>query len=287
MNINEYFSLSNIDNLKMPVLISIPHAGRLYPEALFENLRLPRSALLRLEDRYADLLGRTAISSCVPMISANIARAWIDLNRDELDLDVEMVKGASSKESRAPGVKQRGGLGLIPRRLIGMGDLWRERLTMADVQKRIDAYHRPYHTQISKILAQMHQRFGVAILLDLHSMPPVPKPPYDSAPDFVIGDQFGSSASSRYSEYLVEQIKGQGFAASLNNPYAGDYILRAHGKPRGNIHAIQLEVDRTLYLDADLREPNDKVSAISDLIARLVFGLVNETSGRAELLAAE
>jgi N-formylglutamate amidohydrolase len=284
---NEGFSLYNLDNIKMPVLVSVPHAGRFYPDAVFQNLRLPPDTLVRLEDRYADLLARGAIAAQVPVISANIARAWIDLNRDENDLDADMVEDIDREGRPAPGAKQRGGLGLIPRRLAGVGDLWRGRLMMDDVTQRIEAYHQPYHAQISQILTQMQCIYGVAILLDLHSMPPVPTLSSEKAHDFVIGDQFGRSATSRFSEYIIEQIRGQGFVAKLNNPYAGDYILRAHGNTRCNIHAIQLEVDRTLYLDAKLREPNGNVNMVSDLIARLVIGLAGEALGSRDLLAAE
>jgi N-formylglutamate amidohydrolase len=283
----EAFSLHNIEQLAMPVLVSIPHAGRFYPGDIFHNLRLPADALVRLEDRYADLLARDCIAAFAPVIVANVARAWIDLNRDENDLDIDMVEGADLSNRPAPGVKQRGGLGLIPRRLAGSGDIWRQRIAMEDVTQRIDTFHRPYHAHVSQILARMHRQFGIAILLDLHSMPPVIASGYEAAPDFVIGDQFGRSASSRFSEYLMEQIKAHGYNVNLNNPYAGDHMLRAHGNAKGPVHAIQLEVDRSLYLDCLLREPNDGIHKISQLIGSLVQGLAQEAIGKSGLLAAE
>ncbi len=289
MNLTEHecFNLHNADYLTMPVLVSIPHAGRFYPSALFDNLRLPPDALVRLEDRYADLLARDAVAAGATAIAANVARAWIDLNRDEQDLDAEMIDGLDRSNRPAPGVKQRGGLGLIPRRLSGLGDLWRNRISAGDVAQRIDTFHRPYHSQVSAILAQMHRLFGTAILLDLHSMPPVPVAAHETPPDFVIGDQFGRSASSRYSEFLVDQIRARGFNVNLNNPYAGDHMLRLHGNVRGGIHAIQLEVDRTLYLQPGLREPNSSLPQIAQFIANLVQGLANEAMGGTQLLAAE
>ncbi len=284
---NEGFCLHNVDNLTVPVLVSVPHAGRYYPDALFDNLRLPAETLVRLEDRYADLLARSAIAASVPVIIANIARAWIDLNRDEQDLDADMVDGIDRRNVQAPGAKQRGGLGLIPRRLAGVGDLWRKRIALADVAQRIESFHRPYHSEVSRILAQMQHKFGVAILLDLHSMPPVPAAGHDIAPDFVIGDQHGRSASSRYSEYVVEQIRAHGFNVNLNNPYAGDHMLRQHGNGRGAVHAIQIEVDRTLYLQPNLREPSEALPRIAQIIAGLVQGLAGEAMGNSDLLAAE
>jgi N-formylglutamate amidohydrolase len=281
------FKGHNLSQLTVPVLVSVPHAGRYYPSALFENLRLSPESLLRLEDRYADLLVRDAAAASVPTIIAQCARAWIDLNRDEQDLDADMVVGLDRRGQPAPGAKQRGGLGLIPRRLIGAGDIWRGPIALSDVDQRIAVYHRPYHAQVSDILSQMHNQFGIAILLDLHSMPPISETAGCPPPDFVIGDRFGRSASSRFSEYLMMRIKAHGFKVNLNNPYAGDHMLRRHGDPNKNIHALQLEIDRTLYLDSALREPSKDLPNMVQLIANIVRGLADEALGQTLSLAAE
>jgi N-formylglutamate amidohydrolase len=281
------FALFGTDDPKTPVLVSVPHAGRDYPEEIFAALRLPRASLVRLEDRYADLLARNIIAEASPAIVAHRARAWIDLNRDERDLDLEMVSGAVKANYPTPGAKQRGGLGLIPRRLSGEGDLWKGRFPIAEIDRRIVNFHRPYHTQIGEILGRMRDRFGVAILLDLHSMPPILQTHPVPAPSFVIGDHFGKSAASRYSELLVGHIRRHGFAAALNHPYSGDHMLRRHGKPEDNIHALQIEVDRSLYLDSDLREPGAGVAMVSRLIGQLVAILADESSGSNILIAAE
>jgi N-formylglutamate amidohydrolase len=280
------FVTYNNDNPAIPILLSVPHAGRDYPSAIFDNLRLPPEILVRLEDRYADILTRKAIAQGVPTIIATRARAWIDLNRDEQDIDVAMVDGINAADFPVPSAKQRGGLGLIPRRLAGAGDIWKNRLKADDLVQRIESFHRPYHKQLSDMLMAMRDRFGVALLLDLHSMPPVG----DAAgapPRFVIGDLFGKSASGSYSDLALAYFREHGFAADLNYPYSGDYILRRHAKPRGNIHAIQLEVDRSLYLDEFLREPTIAAERISGLIAELINALADATSGQQALIAAE
>lgn len=271
----------------VPVLLSVPHAGRDYPTEIFEALRLPPAALVRLEDRYADLLTRRCVQLGHPVIMAHRARAWIDLNRDEQDIDVEMVQGALRADYPAPGVKQRGGLGLIPRRLSGDGDLWKHQFTLDDVRHRISSFHQPYHLAITDVLERMRQRFGVAILLDLHSMPPIRNAGVGPAPQFVIGDRFGKSAASQYAELLLARLQAQGFSAALNHPYAGEYILRRHARPRLNIHAIQLEVDRSLYLDPDLRQPGAGLERLNALISALVAALTDEALGSATLIAAE
>jgi N-formylglutamate amidohydrolase len=273
--------------MSVPVLLSVPHAGRDYPAGVFDALRVPPASLVRLEDRYADLLVRRSVQFGHPVILAHRARAWIDLNRDEQDIDVEMVQGARRADYPPPGVKQRGGLGLVPRRLSGEGDLWGRQFTLDDINDRIAAFHRPYHQAVSNILENMRQKFGVAILLDVHSMPPLHNPATGAGPQFVIGDRFGKSASSQYAELLMSRLQGHGFTAALNHPYAGDYILRRHAKPRANIHAIQLEVDRSLYLDTDLRQPGPGIERLQLLISGLLEALADEALGSPSLIAAE
>jgi N-formylglutamate amidohydrolase len=271
----------------VPVLLSVPHAGRDYPSELFDALRLPPAALLRLEDRYADVLTRRCVQLGYPVIVAQRARAWIDLNRDEQDIDTEMVQGARRSDYPAPGVKQRGGLGLIPRRLSGEGELWKRQFTLYEVQHRISSFHRPYHEAVADILEQMRRRFGVAILLDLHSMPPIRGAVSGPVAQFVVGDRFGKSAASRYAELLMTRLQAQGHNAALNHPYPGAYILRRHARPRANIHAIQLEVDRSLYLDPDLRHPGAGFDRMNNMISALVLALADEALGSANLIAAE
>lgn len=271
----------------VPVLLSVPHAGRDYPSELFDALRLPPASLVRLEDRYADLLTRHCVQLGHPVIRAHRARAWIDLNRDEQDIDTEMVQGALRSDYPAPGEKQRGGLGLIPRRLSGEGELWKRQFTLDEVQHRILSFHRPYHQAIADALERMRQQFGVAILLDLHSMPPIRGATVGPEPQFVVGDRFGKSAASRYAELLIARLQASGFNAALNHPYAGAYILRRHARPRANIHAIQLEVDRSLYLDPDLRQPGAGLDRMNAIVSALVSALANEALGSATLIAAE
>ncbi len=281
------FAVHNVAPLNIPVLVSVPHAGRDYPEEIFASLRLPPASLLRLEDRYADLLTRDLVSDGAPTIIAHRARAWIDLNRDERDVDIEMVSGQNGHDYPTPSAKQRGGLGLIPRRLAGEGDIWQRQLTMAELDARISDCHRPYHAMVAQTLSAMRDKFGVAILLDLHSMPPIRDRLADSIPQFVIGDRFGRSASARFAELLSAQIRTRGYGVALNHPYSGDYILRRHAAVGRNIHALQIEVDRSLYLDSELREPSAGVTKIARLVADLVTTLVDEVLGYPTLIAAE
>jgi N-formylglutamate amidohydrolase len=281
------FSVYGLDALKLPVLVSVPHAGRHYPDIVFDALRLPRASLLRLEDRYADLLVRGMVAAGYPVIVAHHARAWIDLNRHENDIDVDMVRGAERARYPAPGPKQRGGLGLVPRRLSGDGDIWKRPFELADIEQRIASFHQPYHAAIAGTLAQMREKFGVAILVDLHSMPPIRQPQIGGVPQFVVGDRFGQSSASQYAELLIEQIRLRGLRVALNHPYSGEHILRRHARPSSNIHALQLEIDRSLYLESSLREPGPGLDQAASLVGDLVQALANEALGSATLIAAE
>lgn len=284
---NSGFAVYGCQSLSIPLLVSVPHAGRDYPDIVFRSLRLPTESLLRLEDRYADLMLRTTIGHGFPAIVAHRARAWIDLNRAENDLDVEMVRNADPANYAVPGAKQRGGLGLIPRRLSDGGDIWNGQFELEDIDSRISNFHQPYHETIARVLRQMHRKFGIALLLDLHSMPPIRNVPKGDPPHFVIGDRFGQSASSLFSELLIQQIQLAGYRTALNHPYSGEHILRRHGSPKGNIHALQLEVDRSLYLDSALREPGIMLPSITSLVANLVRALADQALGSATLIAAE
>lgn len=281
------FALRNTDDLQWPVLLSVPHAGREYPSVLYDQLRLPPSSLVRLEDRYADYLSRDAIAAGIPTIVALRPRAWIDLNRDTRDMDQDMLVPADRDRNIMQSAKARCGLGLVPRRLSGEGEIWRRHFTAAEISERVDSYHQPYHQQVATILNRIYAQFGGAILLDLHSMPPLDHSYGVPSASFVIGDVFGKSASSRVSEIVTAHIKQAGFRSALNHPYSGDYILRTHGAVSRNIHAVQLEVDRALYLDPDLQQPGSGLGPITRLVADICNGLARDGVQSCLLDAAE
>tara|TARA_R110000824_G_scaffold338547_1_gene525077 strand:+ start:3731 stop:4591 length:861 start_codon:yes stop_codon:yes gene_type:complete len=280
------YSLANVDALKFPVLVSVPHSGREYPSELLDNLNVPASHLLRLEDRYADRLASSAIAAGFPSIIARKPRAWVDLNRNRTEIDPDMVAGMDPKQTPQISRKVRGGLGILPRRLHGVGNLWREKWQHQHVIDRIEQDHEPYHVTIEQLLGEIRSVFGCALLLDLHSMPSV----FDEDRrqiSFVIGDRFGRSCDSRYAELAVDHFRVQSHHVQANHPYSGGYILERHGKPAHNIHALQLEVDRALYLDQSMREPVPAAGAIAELIGNCCVMLAEQLSGGRQLEAAE
>lgn len=267
--------------LAVPVLIAVPHAGRDYPPALVRSMRHPAEAAPRLEDRYVDLIAReVAQATGAALLVAHAPRAMIDLNRSPEDVDWEMVsgpRGGSVRSRLAAGRRSRSGLGIVPRRLPGLGELWRQRLPAADLAQRIDQIHAPYHLALSQMLESLRDRWGAALLLDLHSMPPLgPKTGEGAAVDFVIGDRFGASCAGHLVAAAMDHFDLHGTRAAHNRPYAGGYVLDRHGAPARGLSAMQLEICRTTYLDRHLREPGEGMDGVVQLVTGLVRRLAEE-----------
>lgn len=270
-----------------PVILSVPHAGRHYPRSLLENTRLDRSRLQSLEDRHVDGLVAPLAMSGFTVIIANAARAWIDLNRSEREIDPAMVTPQPTRAAVELTAKVRGGLGLVPRRLSDHGNIYRHPITQSDLSKRIKRAHRPYQIAVSDMLDAARRRFGIALLLDCHSMPPL-QPAKGHAPaQFVIGDRNGRSAAPAFAARIVEICRHAGFRTAINTPYAGGHILARHGKPERDIHGLQLEICRSLYLDQAHALPGPNFKRIANTVASIAQGLAKEALSPPQSLAAE
>ncbi|MBV9840858.1 MAG: N-formylglutamate amidohydrolase [Sphingomonadaceae bacterium] len=268
----------------LPVLLSVPHAGRDYPAALLAASRLPRTRLELLEDRHANLLVETAVAAGTPAIVATRARAWIDLNRAEAELDAAMIHPRPNGATRSDSSKVLGGLGLIPRRIAGSGEIWAGRIAATDLAERIAAHHRPYHAAIAATLAHIHRAHGIAVLIDCHSMPSLSG---ENSPPLVVGDRHGRSAARALVDAAGRVAAASNIATALNAPYAGGYTLERHGRPNAGFHALQLEFDRTLYLDAVLREPGEGLDRTAKLLAEIVAAVGATAALMAGPIAAE
>jgi N-formylglutamate amidohydrolase len=281
------FSLTLIDPSPIPVLIAVPHAGRAYASTLLERMRHPSFAAPRLEDRYVDLLA-TAVAkrTGASLLVANAPRAMIDLNRSPDDIDWEMLGVAApdaSAQSRF-GLRARSGLGLVPRRLPGLGELWKRRMDHAELEDRIAGVHAPYHEALGETLEGLRRRWGAALLVDLHSMPPLsPRGGMGVAPDFVIGDRFGASCDGALVASAFAHFAETRRPAAHNRPYAGGYVLERHAARRQGVHCIQIEIDRQRYLDSRLAEPGPGF----DTMVEVLTGLVRRLAGDVAALGRE
>ncbi|MDF7777293.1 N-formylglutamate amidohydrolase [Sphingomonas sp. AOB5] len=264
-----------------PVVLSVPHAGRDYPLPLRAALRVPLTALRPLEDRHADAIALGAHEGETLFIATR-ARAWIDLNRSEKERDPKLDDGATMS-AQPQSAKLRSGLGLVPRRAGASGEIWRRRLSDEEVIERIETDHRPYHEAVGAALAAARARFGVAVLLDIHSMPPLGPPA--RSPRVVLGDRFGRSAPARLVGRLEGVARAHGVACAANAPYSGGHILERHADPRRGIHAIQIEFDRSLYLDAQLDQPGPGLALAIRMLRSMIDSVADEALPRA--MAAE
>lgn len=270
-----------------PLLISVPHAGREYPPGFALLSRLPVVQMKPLEDRFVDLLIDEAVTGGHAALVARAPRAWIDLNRAEREFDPGLV-ATDGQIAPLPSAKVRGGLGIIPRRVSRGGDIWRGGLSAKNFEERLAGIHRPWHAAIAGALNELLGRFGSAVLLDLHSMPPIPvKANEPDPPQVVIGDLFGRSARGPFSRAALSVAARHGFRVALNAPYAGGHILERHGQPTRGIHALQVEIDRSLYLDRQLDQPGSGLDRCRAFVAELAATLADEAGAASVSEAAE
>lgn len=232
---------------------------------------VPQRVLEELEDRHADLLIGPAVAAGAVAIVAPVARAWIDLNR--------------APEGDKEGRHARAGLGLVPSRL-GEQGLWDAEPSPDDVAIRVTTVHDPYHDAIAAALAAAWRSHGYAVLIDCHSMPPIRRGAGAGA-NLVIGDRHGRSADRAMIGAIAAEARSQGRVVSCNAPYSGAYTLDRHGRPAAAIHAVQIEIDRSLYLDRALRAPGAGIGAIAQLFADLCRAALSAAERAPLLHAAE
>lgn len=276
------FTLTLPESLPVPILIAVPHAGRVYPEHVTAAMREPAWGPSRLEDRFVDRLGEAiARETGAALLVAHAPRAVIDLNRAPDDVDWSMVSGPTPRRTvhSAANRRARSGLGLVPRRLPGLGEVWRKRIAADELERRIDTIHRPYHRTVADTLEKLRDRWGAVLLIDLHSMPPLKIAGQgDGTTEFVIGDRFGASCSGALSAAVLHRLAALGRLAAHNRPYSGGFGLDHHAAPRRGIHAMQIEVCRASYLDARLDQPGPRLPAVARTLANVVRVLAREVA---------
>ncbi|GEN99999.1 N-formylglutamate amidohydrolase [Novosphingobium sediminis] len=270
------FTVWQHDPSPVPVVIAVPHAGRSYPPELVSRMRQPAYSAPRLEDRLVDLVGKAvAERTGAALLVAHAPRAMIDLNRASDDVDWDMVGGGAPDASSVPvssssARRARSGLGLVPRRLPGLGELWKWPIAHDDLAARIDGVHVPYHSALAALLESVRARWGAALLIDLHSMPPLPARAGEPVAEFVVGDRFGAACDGAL---VAEAFAALGQARRLaahNRPYAGGYVLERHARRHAGVHCLQLEIDRRTYLDPAMAEPGPGLDSTVDIVATLV-----------------
>ena len=243
------FEIIRPDRQTSAFVFSSPHSGRAYPEEFLQASRLDPRALRKSEDCFVDLLFAGMPQHGAPLISATFPRAYLDLNREPYELDPELVAGPLPAHANTQSIRVAGGLGTVARLVADGEEIYHERLSLKAVMARIEALYFPFHTELSRLVEGTAGAFGYAVLVDCHSMPSSAAAGGGPRPDVVIGDRFGAACDSRLARLAKEAFFKRGYDVQMNRPYAGGFITEHHGKPARGIHALQVEVNRGLYLD--------------------------------------
>lgn len=253
----------------VPLLLTAPHSGQWLPEDFLQSSMVPSGALRLLEDAHTAALLRETTRLGVPLIEATHARAVIDLNRAPNEYDPAMLSGRLN-ERPISSDRVRRGYGLFPKHARPGQPIHRQQIAADLAQQRLDTLHHPWHNAVAAALAAARARHQVAVLLDVHSMPPLTGP---TPARLVLGDRHGTSAASTLVRWLQTAFEAEGLRVARNNPYAGGHNTERHGLPGVGIHAVQLEFDRSLYMDLASLEPHEGFAALSAMLARVVLAL--------------
>jgi N-formylglutamate amidohydrolase len=268
------FHLTRPERRTTSVVFASPHSGRDYPPAFLERAELDSRAIRSSEDAFVDLLFDCAPSHGAPFLRAGASRAVVDLNRAADELDPALIEGVR-RPVHNPRVAS--GLGVIPRVVAGGRPIHRGRIALSEAEGRIDTYWRPYHDALQGLLAESHAHFGEAVLIDCHSMPHEAiesvGAPGSSRPDVVLGDRFGAAASTSVVDRVEAAFTAAGLRVSRNMPFAGAYVVQHYGRPSRRQHAVQVEIDRSLYMDERLVEPLPHFEEFRRLLAGVVSEL--------------
>jgi len=239
------------------VVFASPHSGRDYSAAFLAQSSLDKLSIRSSEDAFVDKLFAAAPDYGAPLLCARAPRAYVDLNRGADELDAAVIDGLTS---RATNARIASGLGVIPRVVSHGRAIYTGKISLAEALRRIEEVWHPYHAALHRLTAENTAQFGEAILIDCHSMPHEAIQAFARAgikrPNIVLGDRYGSSASAAVLALVEAAFSRQGFAVSRNAPFSGAYIVQQYGRPSRNQHAIQIEIDRALYMNEQTIQPN-------------------------------
>ena len=273
-------------SLTSGVVFALPHSGRDYGVSFLNQSILDQLSIRSSEDAFLDQLIDGIEKYGAPKIIANAPRAFIDLNRSTDELDPALISGIKDN-TRNPRISS--GLGVIPRVVSHGKEIYRGKLSFEQAQSRIKYYWKPYHTDLSNLLQRSQSVFGQSLLIDIHSMPHEAVSTQSSfikPPEIIVGDRFGMSSDPEFTNLVISILKQHEFRVAKNTPFAGAFITQHHGKVKKRIHALQLEIDRSLYMDEEKISPN---SEFEELKTRLFPALIQISSliCKSEKIAAE
>jgi N-formylglutamate amidohydrolase len=289
------FDVIEPETLASPLVFSSPHSGSVYPRRFLASARLDSMTLRRSEDAYVDELFAGVVARGAPLVRARFPRAYLDLNREAYELDPRMFEGRLPGFANTRSVRVAGGLGTIARVVGDSQEIYAHRLKVEEALARIEKLYKSYHRALQAMLARARQNFGLAVLIDCHSMPSVSTLPLPESTDrkikadFVLGDRYGTSAAVEFVDCVEHELRRLGYTVLRNKPYAGGFITEHYGDPANHFHAMQIEVNRALYMDEKSMAKAERFGRVAGDLSEVVGRLAQRISARygGERAAAE
>ena len=261
-------------HLAAPLVFNSAHSGRVYPERFLAMTRLDHLSIRQSEDAFVDeLFGRAPHLGC-PLLRAHFPRAYLDANREPWELDPAMFVEPLSDRFNTTSPRVAAGLGTLARVVAENKPIYRDRLTLDDARMRVEGIYQPYHATLQRLLGEAHQSFGVAVLVDCHSMPRLTRSGDRPAPDVVLGDRYGTACAAPIIDLIETLFTAAGLRVARNRPYAGGFCTRTYGRPLHGLHAVQVEIGRHLYMNEATLAKHEGFNAIRQLTERLIFALL-------------
>lgn len=265
-----------------PAVFNSPHSGRHFPPNFLKQSRLGTQALRKSEDCYVDELFMACVSHGAPMLRALVPRSYIDLNREPYELDPRMFSGELPGFVNSASPRVAGGLGTIPRIVAEGEDIYRGRIEFAEVRQRIEQVYVPYHRTLTALTNEVKAKVGEVLLVDCHSMPAsaTAHVNHKGAIDVVLGNRFGASCGEELSLLVEERLRSSGLTVLRNKPYAGGFITQNYGAPHRGHHALQIEINRSLYVNETTFEKTANFAPLKDILSRVIAKLLGDIESR-------
>jgi N-formylglutamate amidohydrolase len=244
------FEITEPQALMGPVVFNSPHSGSTYPRGFLACSKLDVATLRRSEDSFVDALIAGVVRHGYPLMRAHFPRCFVDVNREPYELDPRMFDGRLPSFANTRSMRVAGGLGTVARVVGDAFEIYDQRIPVDDALQRIESLYKPYHRALRRLFTKLHRDFGAAMLVDVHSMPSSSGHKDERPrPEFVLGDRYGTSCVGVVAETVEKTLRTLGYTVSRNKPYAGGFITEHYGNPAAGLHAIQLEINRALYMD--------------------------------------
>jgi N-formylglutamate amidohydrolase len=273
----------------VPVVFNSPHSGRMFPKPFLAASQLSEHDLRRAEDCYVDELFGDCVDQGVPLLRATFARSFLDLNREPNELDQRMYAERLPHHLNNCTSRVTSGLGVIPR-MVGEGRLiYPGPISLPEALSRIETWYRPYHRVLSKLLDEAHDAAGTVLLVDCHSMPSSAASTRQAEPelaDVILGDRFGAACDGEIMAELERAFRQEGLSVRRNKPYAGGFITEIHGRPSVDRHAVQIELNRELYMDEERLSKNANFGALQQSLSRITRKLLSVVSNHQQMTQA-